>query len=461
MASSSTQKTLKILEQSHVSPPPGSVPSTTIPLTFFDIIWLFSGPVQRLFFYSFPHSTSHFINHHLPNLKTSLSLTLQSFFPLSGHVRQLGNEFELFYIDGDSVSFTVAESNSNFRTLSGHQPRSFKSLLSLSPALKTISGELIGGPLMAIQVTVFPNQGLCLGISIKHVACDGTSSMNFMKSWAATCRAGAGSLVLAVPPVYDRSMVVDPANLSSIYYNVSMEAAKAAAAAAAAETLTPASSKSISGNYEEDMDLVSATFTLRKDQLEKLKKMMGPKSSTFVVACAHAWTCLMRSRRQPEETTAYAGFAVDCRQRLEPPLPEGYFGNCVGAAFAEANTGEMTGEEGVRVAGKVLKKAVEELGGGVLRGADKWPEKVIEMLPKRPLSVAGSPKFKVYETDFGWGWPEKVEVVSLEQNGALSMAESGKEEGGIEIGLVLTKKEMEEFSLAFHDALKVLSFHKY
>ncbi|KAM0945068.1 putative anthocyanin 6''-O-malonyltransferase [Dioscorea sansibarensis] len=448
MASSSTQKTLKVLKKCHVSPPSGSVPSTTIPLTFFDILWLFSGPVQRLFFYTFPHSTSHFINHHLPTLKTSLSLTLQSFFPLSGHVRQLGNEFELFYTDGDSVSFTVAESNADFKTLSGHKPRSFKTLLSLSPALNPISCELIGGPLMAIQVTVFPNQGLCLGISIKHVACDGTSSMNFMKSWAATCRLGSGSPVIAVPPVYDRSMVVDRANLSSIFYHEFKDVVKAAA-----ETLTPASSKSVSGDDEEDMDLVSATFTLRRDQLEKLKKMMGSKSSTFVVACAHAWTCLVRSRRWTEERTAYAGFAVDCRQRLEPPLPEGYFGNCVGAAFAEGNAGEIAGEGGVRVAGEVLRKAVEGLGGGVLRGAEKWPEKVIEMLPKRPLSVAGSPKFKVYETDFGWGSPVKVEVVSLGETGALSMAESGKEEGGIEIGLVLTKKEMEEFSLAFNDAL--------
>lgn len=74
------------------------------------------------------------------------------------------------------------------------------------------------------------------------------------------------------------------------------------------------------------------------------------------------------------------------------------------------------------------------------------------MLPKSPLSVTGSLKLKGYETDFGWGSPEMVEVVSLEKNGALSMAKSGKEEGVIKIGLVLTKEEM-EFSLAFHDAL--------
>ncbi|KAJ0963595.1 hypothetical protein J5N97_028717 [Dioscorea zingiberensis] len=443
MASSSIQQTLTVLEHSHISPPPGSVPTTSIPFTFFDILWLFYGPVKRLFFYSFPHSTSHFIKHQLPILKTSLSLTLQSFFPLSGQFRRSPiseDEFELYYSDGDSVSLLVTESDGDFQALYGNQARSFKTLLALAPDLKLISDET--GPLMAIQVTVFPNQGLCFGVTINHVACDGTTSMNFMKSWAATCRAGGTAPVVSIPPVYDRSMIVDPKNLGPLFYQTIM-----ALKAAAPETPV---------NSDEDDDLVCETFTLGRDHVEKLKQTMGFRSSTFVVACAHAWTSLVRSRGWARERTAHAAFAVDCRRRLEPQIPAGYFGNCVGVCFAEANAGEVAGEGGVRVAGEALAKAVEGLGGGVLREAEEWLEKLVEVVAQRPLSVAGSPKFRVYETDFGWGSPEKVEVVSINENGAISMAESG-EEGGIEIGLVLKKGEMDRFRLAFNAGLELPS----
>ncbi|AES77682.1 anthocyanidin 3-O-glucoside-6-O-malonyltransferase, putative [Medicago truncatula] len=49
---------------------------TSLPLTFFDILWLRLPPVQRIFFYEFPHQTSLFFNTLLPKLNQSLSLTL-------------------------------------------------------------------------------------------------------------------------------------------------------------------------------------------------------------------------------------------------------------------------------------------------------------------------------------------------------------------------------------------------
>ncbi|KAE8682905.1 hypothetical protein F3Y22_tig00111234pilonHSYRG00166 [Hibiscus syriacus] len=59
---------------SHVSPPPGSVPTTSLPVTFFDILYLVTIPVdcnwmQRLFFYESKHPASDFIRNILPGLK--------------------------------------------------------------------------------------------------------------------------------------------------------------------------------------------------------------------------------------------------------------------------------------------------------------------------------------------------------------------------------------------------------
>ncbi|KAK9913120.1 hypothetical protein M0R45_036944 [Rubus argutus] len=80
---------LKVIEQCQVSPlPKSSFPQTSyhLHLTFLDIPWLFFSPSQPLFFYEFPYPSSHFTSITLPNLKHSLSLTLQHFYPFAGIV---------------------------------------------------------------------------------------------------------------------------------------------------------------------------------------------------------------------------------------------------------------------------------------------------------------------------------------------------------------------------------------
>ncbi|GKV29172.1 hypothetical protein SLEP1_g38121 [Rubroshorea leprosula] len=119
---------LKILEDSHVSPLPGSVLTTTVPLTFFDILWLGSFLMQRLFFYEFPYPTLHFTQTILPNLKTSLSHTLQHFFPFAGHLVLPPRHQQpyILYKEGDSVNFVVVESMANFNHLVGNHGRTIE-----------------------------------------------------------------------------------------------------------------------------------------------------------------------------------------------------------------------------------------------------------------------------------------------------------------------------------------------
>ena len=74
---------VKILEICLVSPPQEKTTTqTSLSLTFFELLWLRLPPVERLFFYEFPNQTISFFDTILPNLKHSLSLTLQHFLPL-------------------------------------------------------------------------------------------------------------------------------------------------------------------------------------------------------------------------------------------------------------------------------------------------------------------------------------------------------------------------------------------
>jgi hypothetical protein len=151
-------------------------------------------------------------------------------------------------------------------------------------------------------------------------------------------------------------------------------------------------------------------------------------------------------------------FSAECRSRLSPPLPAEYFGNCLRPCFVEAATSELTnGDGGVAAAAAAIGSAIREMERGVLEGAEGWLGKVLSVLPERPMSVGGSPRHGVYEgTDFGWGRPCRVEMVSIEKTpGTVSLAEGPDGEGGVEVGVVLPPDAMEAFASCFRDIVRL------
>ncbi|CAL9086709.1 unnamed protein product, partial [Musa textilis] len=135
---------------------------STLALTFFDLAWVNAGAVERVFFYHLPHSTSYFFDSILPNLKSFLSLALQQFYPLAGKICHPLDKYEIHYADGDSVPFTVAEYEADFEDIYGSHARDINVLPPLVPQLpKSDDGRV---PLLALQVTVFPNQGAAIGV---------------------------------------------------------------------------------------------------------------------------------------------------------------------------------------------------------------------------------------------------------------------------------------------------------
>ncbi|KAK8936333.1 hypothetical protein KSP39_PZI013302 [Platanthera zijinensis] len=377
-----------MLEQCRISLSPEVDPRPPLPLTFFDIPWLCLNPVDRLFFYRLPISTADFLETKLPNLKSSLLVALNIFYPLAGVIcRSSGSSdrLEIRYSDGDFISFDIYEHAcaDYFDDISGHNHD--------------------------MQVTLFPNKGLCLALSIHHAACDGFSSTHFIKFWA------------AAPP---------PQRSSS--------------------TLT------------------AATFTLPSIQIQNLKLRLQSRAaekagkpafhiSTFVVSTACAWICHVKSKGYDLSRTAHLLFPVNCRNRMRPPPPANYFGNCLGCpCFVNAGVGEMVAEEdGFFVACEIIGKGIEGIAEmDVYEGMEGIFEKLMAVVPQQPLSIAGSPRMLVYEADFGWGKPEKVELTSVVEKGAISMAESRDDRGGVEIGVIRQWDEIDEFSKGFSKFLE-------
>ncbi|OAY84083.1 Anthocyanin 5-aromatic acyltransferase [Ananas comosus] len=440
---------LRTIETCGVSPPEGSVPPTAVPLTFFDLMFLHACPMERLFFYPFPHPTSHFLSSFLPSLKSSLSLSLRSFFPLASLLRPspgASDRFELFYSDATSpgVLFTVAEcvddgsSGGLFDRLAGPRPRDVGQLRALVPRLAP-PDSAGSQPLLAVQVTVFPHHGVVVGTTMHHATCDGSSYTLFRQTWAAAARRSSGDISLdahPIGPVVDRSLVLDSHGLYSLFY----------------KTVSGKSPFPAAASYP--TDVVLASFTIKRSHIKALKAAF--RCSTAAVTFAFTWISYVRARELAKgNDRVYFGIPVDFRSRMRPPLPAEYFGNCIGPCHAEAEAADLSGANGLTLAAEAIDRAIKSVASAGFEGAE--PEKWLEMMWGRPaeavLIAAGSHRFGVYDTDFGWGRPAHVDLTSVARTGVVAVAESGEEEGGVEIGLALPRNQMDLFQIYFAEGL--------
>uniref|UniRef100_I1KWG1 Uncharacterized protein n=1 Tax=Glycine max TaxID=3847 RepID=I1KWG1_SOYBN len=435
---------IKIQYHSRVSPP--SATQTSLSLTFFDLFWLRFHPVERIFFYTLPTPQSNpsiFYSKIVPKLKTSLSHTLQHFPPLAGNVVWPNDSPNpiVQYTPGNSVSFVVAESEADFNHVLDNSPHQ-------------------------------ASEGFSIGISTHHSVLDGKSSTLFIKAWSSLCQtnddesseSSSPSLAPKLVPFFNRSVIRTPRELGLNFPTNWTEALT---------KLFP------TGNSDGRClkllpfpprleDEVRARFVLTGADLEKLRKGVlskwdivergteseAPRLSSFVLTCAYAVVCIAKAIHGVEkekEKFAFA-FTVDCRARLEPPIPENYFGNCVWGNLVDADPLDFIKEEAFGIVAKSIHSKIKEmLDKGIFHGADSSFSKYESMAKEKVevFAIAGSNRFGVYGTDFGWGKPAKVEITSVGRGLTIGLAESKDGNGGVEVGLVLKKNVMDLFATLF------------
>ncbi|XP_073128815.1 malonyl-coenzyme:anthocyanin 5-O-glucoside-6'''-O-malonyltransferase-like isoform X1 [Henckelia pumila] len=153
-------------------------------------------------FFDFPISKSFFVESIVPKLKESLLQTLKHFMRLSGiivHPLDSSRPYSRFVV-GDSVSLTIAECMKDFNHLTGNHPRVADELYACVPNLPpaTHSTDAVVFPVLAVQVTLFPDHGICLGFSNHHAIGDSSSIVPFMKAWASVNKFGIEGLAFVL-----------------------------------------------------------------------------------------------------------------------------------------------------------------------------------------------------------------------------------------------------------------------
>ncbi len=145
---------------------------------------------------------------------------------------------------------------------------------------------------------------------------------------------------------------------------------------------------------------------------------------------------------------------ADGRTRLDPPIPATYFGNCLVGAVVTVKRDELACDEGFLNAVEIIRDEIRKRftsQESIFEEVETW------LAPgghvAKVLGVAGSPKFNIYDTNFGWGKPVKCEAVSIDYSGSVSINVSKETEEDLEIGLSLPKNEMDVFVTIFDKGL--------
>ncbi|KAI3949806.1 hypothetical protein MKW92_039996 [Papaver armeniacum] len=378
------------------------------------------------------------------HLKNSLSETLEYFYPLAGRLAIRKHEDE----DDETISMYIDCKNSTGAeficattdiTASDLLDSSCEDLQIVHKSFFPLNGVLNhegqSHPLLSVQVTKLID-GIFIGCSINHTVCDGTSFWHFIASWAEISR-GVGFGHISCQPILERCFF-DTGSPIRIPISTFQ--------------LLPQRYSHNTSPLEERI------FHFERESIARLKTMANseisisesstPTVSSLQALFAHVWLATTRARKlDPNEETSF-WLSIGNRSRMNPPLPEAYFGNSLQHGVATAKAGELL-EKGLGWAALLLNQVIVSCNNEkVLSIWKSWVVRPSFMFtgnsppPTNILVSGGSPRFNVYDNDFGWGKPVVVRTGRSSHYDGRVIPTRGLVEGSIDLEVCLSHEIM-------------------
>lgn len=272
-----------------------------------------------------------------------------------------------------------------------------------------------------------------MGCAFNHAVLDGTSTWHFMSSWAEICN---GAPSISVLPFVERTKVRD----TRVKLDLSLPSDPIAAS---------------NGDAKKEPPLRERIFKFTELAIDKIKSTVngtlpsdGSKPfSTFQSLSVHIWRHVSHARNlKPEDYTVFTVFA-DCRQRVDPKMPDNYFGNLIQAVFTVTAAGLLTAHP-PQFGASLIQKAIEAHTAKAIDERNKEWETAPKIFQFKDagvncVAVGSSPRFKVYDVDFGWGAPENVRSGSNNKFDGMVYLYPGKSGGrSIDVELTLEPEAM-------------------
>ncbi|KAH9324627.1 hypothetical protein KI387_004805 [Taxus chinensis] len=320
-------------------------------------------------------------------LKKSLSEALVYFYPLAGRLAPSSdggvyidcNDSGADFIEASAPNVSIAE------IMEEKIGTAVRELFSLDGAIN-MHGSFL--PLLAVQVTKL-RDGIAVAFTVNHAVVDGTAVWHFINCWSQLCRESS-SCVIALPPNHSRCFTTaSPVKLNLRFPK--MECLQKFTPPPFSEKIFHFSSQSISRLKEQANRGVSRDKPI----------------SSFQALSAHIWQAITRARGLHSSELTTFKLAINCRPRIVPPLPYSYFGNAIQFASSTITAGELLEGSMPWVAG-LLHKIISVHQDAHIRAELQKPPTVAQLdksSPKNTVMMGSSPRFPMYDNDFGWGRP--------------------------------------------------------
>lgn len=409
-----------------------------------------------------PFSITHFVS----LLKQSLSRTLSHFPALAGrlstdsdgHVSIVCNDAGVDFIHAKAAFLSV---NNLLSPL--YVPDSFKEFFTFD---RTISYTGHVKPLAAVQVTELAD-GVFIGCTVNHAVTDGTSFWHFFNTFAEITK---GAKKISKVPDFSRDTVFDspavlkfPAGgptvtfsgdepLRERIFHFSREAIlrmklRANKGILKSDYSKPVNNEIMGKQSNDSWKTVNGERTSVFENLLKTNTNRTDEISSFQSLCAQLWRCVTRARKLSHNKTTTFRMAVNCRHRLEPRLSPYYFGNLIQSIPTVASVGELLSHDLGWGAERLHKNVVAHCNGTVRRGVADW-ESNPRLFPLgnfdgASITMGSSPRFPMYDNDFGWGRPLAVRSGRANKfDGKISAFPGREGNGSVDLEVVLAPETM-------------------
>ncbi|XVE99711.1 hypothetical protein REPUB_Repub03eG0224300 [Reevesia pubescens] len=414
-------------------------------------------------------------------LKQSLSKTLSFFPPLAGRLYTDPNGYIYVTCNDAGVDFHHSKCATLFiRDVIGsvHVPEFVKEFFCFD---KTVSYQGHQKPIMAVQVTELAD-GVFIGCSVNHAVTDGTSFWNFFNTFAEICRKITNnnnnniqsSEKIARKPDFSRDSVLIssailrvPEGGPKVTFNENeplRERIFSFSREAILELKSKVNNKKEEAEFRRNGDY-NAVEIIGKQSNDKyyiengknlIEKWLFNKKtanlntteiSSFQSLSALLWRAVTRARKLPSSKMTTFRMAVNCRHRLNPKLDPLYFGNAIQSIPTYASAGDVTSRD--------IRWCAEKLNENVKAHDDETVRRFVNNWEKDPkcfplgnfdgasMTMGSSPRFPMYDNDFGWGRPLAVRSGAANKFDGKISAFPGREGiGSVELEAVLAPETM-------------------
>ncbi|KAF3952932.1 hypothetical protein CMV_021569 [Castanea mollissima] len=423
------------LSTSTIRPTSNNYSTRRIELTPWDLRFLTYGPIQRGLIFLKPTTSQEQQleeNNVIHHLQSSLSRTLDIFYPLAGRLAMIENSEDnttSFFIDCNNHGAQFVHAAAEGTTMADilepiYLPQIVDSFFLMNYVLNC---EGISKPLLSVQVTELVDC-IFIGCTLNHAVCDGTTFWHFFNTWSEISRGTCEKL--QPHPIFERSHFDGIINFPVHIPNILEEKT---------QKLVPP-------------PLKQRYFHFTKEKIAELKakannEMGTDRISSLQALLGHFWRSVTRSRCLEADEEVKCTIAMGTRQRMQPPLPKQHFGNAVDAERVTSTAGELI-EHGLgwaawRINNVLASKTPHE----VRKFLDEWVKNPRMVNFSGPiintLLLGSSPRHNVYGNDFGWGKPVALRSGAGTKFDGRLLVFPGKEEGSIDFEACLFAETLE------------------